>query len=392
MRLVNMRKQRSERGDTIIEVMISLAVLGLAFAISYATASHALTVSQTNQEHSSALELLNSQVELARSEAVNTDLYNTSGKWFCMQYDSAGEAVKIKRYDANSVSAAPDACKAPVNNSVDYVMYGVYKKNTDKYNIDQNDFKFTIKWPGLGDQGLQQEQINYKIHADIGALTGRGDGAPASCPPGYTDTWPDCRLLTSITVVAKKIAADSGSGNRTPSCSKPAKQNKSGTKISLSLNGSFVGSQTTSGDSTTTFDNLLDGNTYKASISGAPSGYQACPPTSGSAMAKQGGGGPSQIDLKIRPVCFIDHYTNHWEILGRDASLDGWWREGNTTPDELDSQVLTYPNGKELTKSDPYYWYFIGHSDYYDSPDGFTYRDYTVYDAIKHSNAVWKCP
>ena len=54
----------NKSGDTIVEVLVSLAILSLAFAISYSTASKALIVSQNSQEHSTALGYLDQQMEM----------------------------------------------------------------------------------------------------------------------------------------------------------------------------------------------------------------------------------------------------------------------------------------------------------------------------------------
>src|SRR5665811_1867624 len=76
-------KIHNSAGDTIVEVMIVLAVLGLAFAIAYATASHGLIQSRNAEEHSEALGIINSQVELVRSAvAQQTDPAITSS--FCI--------------------------------------------------------------------------------------------------------------------------------------------------------------------------------------------------------------------------------------------------------------------------------------------------------------------
>jgi type II secretory pathway pseudopilin PulG len=56
-----------EGGDTIVEVMIVLAVLGLAIGISYATANRSLLNARQAQENSQASELVQSQVEQLRT-------------------------------------------------------------------------------------------------------------------------------------------------------------------------------------------------------------------------------------------------------------------------------------------------------------------------------------
>jgi prepilin-type N-terminal cleavage/methylation domain-containing protein len=60
-----------QAGDTIVEVMVVLAVLGLAISISYATASRSLLNARQAQENSTASLLLQSQLETLRTFAAN---------------------------------------------------------------------------------------------------------------------------------------------------------------------------------------------------------------------------------------------------------------------------------------------------------------------------------
>ena len=57
------RLRQQQRGDTIVEVMIVLAVLGLAIGISYATANRSLLNTRQAQENSMATAAAQSQVE-----------------------------------------------------------------------------------------------------------------------------------------------------------------------------------------------------------------------------------------------------------------------------------------------------------------------------------------
>ncbi len=54
-------------GDTIVEVMIALAILGLAIGISYATANRSLLAAREAQENTIATGLVESQIEILRT-------------------------------------------------------------------------------------------------------------------------------------------------------------------------------------------------------------------------------------------------------------------------------------------------------------------------------------
>jgi type II secretory pathway pseudopilin PulG len=68
--LINLKKL-NRKGDTIVEVMIVLAVLGLAIGISYATANRSIGNVRQAQENSEATTIIQSQVEGIRALASN---------------------------------------------------------------------------------------------------------------------------------------------------------------------------------------------------------------------------------------------------------------------------------------------------------------------------------
>jgi type II secretory pathway pseudopilin PulG len=91
----------AERGDTIIEVMIVLAILSFAIIISYSTANRSLADARQSEENSYATELAQSQTEQIRSMTLNSnpsstgpisnlDSHEMSGSPFCM---SAGAPI-----------------------------------------------------------------------------------------------------------------------------------------------------------------------------------------------------------------------------------------------------------------------------------------------------------
>ena len=67
MPLTNLKKLARQGGDTIVEVMIVLAVLGFAISIAYATANRSLLNARQAQENSQATEIVQSQFENLRT-------------------------------------------------------------------------------------------------------------------------------------------------------------------------------------------------------------------------------------------------------------------------------------------------------------------------------------
>lgn len=60
-------RKLSQSGDTIVEVMLVLAVLGLAMSVSYATVNRSLLQAREAQENSDASSLVQSQLERIRT-------------------------------------------------------------------------------------------------------------------------------------------------------------------------------------------------------------------------------------------------------------------------------------------------------------------------------------
>ncbi len=165
-------------GDTIVEVLVVLAVLSLAFAISYATANHALVQSRNAEEHSEALGLLNTQVELLRAAYThNISTVPRNGTYFCMTAApvnpvlgfSPGYPTPTATFD--NFTKYPSECKNNAFNNGGYNWSIDFKLGTDAFDL-------RVRWDGIGKQGRQQEELTYKISAFSLA-----SGAPYNNPP-----------------------------------------------------------------------------------------------------------------------------------------------------------------------------------------------------------------
>jgi prepilin-type N-terminal cleavage/methylation domain-containing protein len=99
---------KRQNGDTIVEVLISVAIITLVLAIAYATMTRNITIMQDNQERSQAAKVTQGQVE-ALKQAWSTDAGRASiiarrGAAFCMDMDVA-------------VPASSAACTNGINRS-----------------------------------------------------------------------------------------------------------------------------------------------------------------------------------------------------------------------------------------------------------------------------------
>ncbi|HVC36672.1 MAG TPA: type II secretion system protein [Candidatus Dormibacteraeota bacterium] len=159
-------KLSRQTGDTIIEVLIVLAILGLSFGISYATANKGLLASRSAEEHSEALQLIDAQVELLRQASSNsaTNVFLSGGS-FCMisanpptpTYPVTALFAVPAVADNDSLTEYPPAC-----------VQGLYHESIQYYpnppSGSQDVFTLYIRWTGLGGTNIQQEELTYKLH------------------------------------------------------------------------------------------------------------------------------------------------------------------------------------------------------------------------------------
>jgi Tfp pilus assembly protein PilV len=133
---------KHERGDTIVEVMISLIVISSILVGAFLVARTSSRNIRSSEEHSQALNLLQGQVELLRTYAIaepakTPKLPTTNGTPFCMKDDG---------------TYTPAACTIPnsaVNSSYNYTLTvkQIKPANTDPTSRIAATYEFSIKWP-----------------------------------------------------------------------------------------------------------------------------------------------------------------------------------------------------------------------------------------------------
>jgi type II secretory pathway pseudopilin PulG len=160
-----------ENGDTIVEVMVVLAILGLAIGISFATANRSLLNTNQAEENSQATDYAQSQVEDLRylaptsssanpSENPGSNIFNPSTT-FCITSPTVANPITTTK--ANCVFGAQK--------------YQVVVYNCDRYNAgeDSNNpcagtaaasdtFIVVATWPNILGQGTDSATLSYRVH------------------------------------------------------------------------------------------------------------------------------------------------------------------------------------------------------------------------------------
>ncbi|MBP7807238.1 prepilin-type N-terminal cleavage/methylation domain-containing protein [Candidatus Saccharibacteria bacterium] len=136
--------KRNQRGDTIVEVLISLAVLGMIVGGAYSIVNAALRNSRQAQERSEATKIAESQVETIKA------IPNQTGR-FCFNGSAkvAFSETPPADYLQDDYASYPDQCKN---------LNGIYNVFVDK--TDQT-YTVTVRWDRIGG-GKEQAQLVYR--------------------------------------------------------------------------------------------------------------------------------------------------------------------------------------------------------------------------------------
>jgi prepilin-type N-terminal cleavage/methylation domain-containing protein len=134
----------NRRGDTIVEVMVVLAVLGLALGIAYSTANRSLLDTRGAEENSQATALLQGQIEDLRSLA-NSQTQNifSQGGPFCIS--------------PTDTIATASGCK----NINTFYNIDITYQNTG---TQPDTFTLVASWPDVEGQGTDTVTILCRIH------------------------------------------------------------------------------------------------------------------------------------------------------------------------------------------------------------------------------------
>lgn len=138
-----------QRGDTIVEVLISITVISLVLGGAYATANKSLLITRASQERSNALKLAESQMEQIKGLAVS----NPSALF--------GAASPFCIYNQTTVIAASDPrC---VQNTA-----GGTATAEPKFSLSVtragNDFTVRNSWLNPDGKQTDQLQIIYRVY------------------------------------------------------------------------------------------------------------------------------------------------------------------------------------------------------------------------------------
>ncbi len=138
-----------ERGDTIVEVLISLTVVSMVLGGAYVTTNKSLVATRSAQEHASALKLAETQVEQLKGlVATNPSAVFTAASPFCIYNQTTIVA-------ANNANCVQDAGGAPTTNEPAFHL-SIARSG--------NDFTIQDTWTDVSGNTTDSLQISYRIY------------------------------------------------------------------------------------------------------------------------------------------------------------------------------------------------------------------------------------
>lgn len=160
------KRRLNQYGDTIVEVLIALVVIGMAISLAYGTASRSLRANRQAQERSEALKRAEGQVERLKNMAADPTksaaLFAKTTP-FCLA-DEGGVVNKL--IDEGAIPAlASDPLSVPPYATA-CISDNLYHLSITPNSGTANQFSIRARWASLSNGGNEEVLINYRLYPE----------------------------------------------------------------------------------------------------------------------------------------------------------------------------------------------------------------------------------
>jgi type II secretory pathway pseudopilin PulG len=179
-------KRLNNRGDTIVEVLICIAVLALIVAAAYTLTSRNQITAQQSHERSEALKIANTQLELLRTYAEGRQLGPLSNTYFCITISGAVTSITpivttpTPSAASDNFGAYPSQCQDGTSSRYKIAVWGY--NNSHFVDADssggKNVFAVTVRWDSIKG-GVREEVKTFYTTYDATSVS-----APSNIPGG----------------------------------------------------------------------------------------------------------------------------------------------------------------------------------------------------------------
>lgn len=140
-----------EAGDTLVEVLMAIAVLGMALAGAFVTTNHSLQATRGSQERENAMKLVESQLEQVKNLALtNASAVFGAGAPASFCVNSAGAVVT-----STNAGCAMDA--SGVATTAEPVYHVSITRNV-------NTFTILNRWTDVSGRQQDSVQMTYRVY------------------------------------------------------------------------------------------------------------------------------------------------------------------------------------------------------------------------------------
>ena len=158
MHIPNPLKQSNQRGDTIVEVLIALAIISSVLAGAFFVTNRSTQNVRDTEEHTQALQLLQGQIERVRAD-VNDGAQNSDfPSYFCYDKDSQLQIAT----SSSDFSKCPNDLSGSSGVAYEFL---IAKADTPGGSGNNKLFTASVHWDGLHGQA-NSEQLLYKIEVN----------------------------------------------------------------------------------------------------------------------------------------------------------------------------------------------------------------------------------
>lgn len=158
-----MKHIKNQRGDTIVEVLIAVVVIGLAIGLAYGISSRSLRVARQSQERVEAVKQAEGQIERLKSLAAsnnNQDIFDRSV--FCIADNNQPQNFGAE-YGSSSLKATDTTLQGYPNNAQGTAcVKGLY--HLAIYEEQDNEFAVSARWFSIGNTDTEEVRIKYRLY------------------------------------------------------------------------------------------------------------------------------------------------------------------------------------------------------------------------------------
>ena len=152
---------RNQFGDTIVEVLFAVVVVGLAIALGYGIASRSLRASRQSQERIEALKIVEGQIEQLKNAANSgggASFFDSSAV-YCIK-----DGRKIKSTDYSPLTQSLDEDGLALAGYDPQCVNGLYYTGI---HFDDTSDTFTIwaRWDSIGNTKKEEIKMAYRMYS-----------------------------------------------------------------------------------------------------------------------------------------------------------------------------------------------------------------------------------